>query len=415
MHRRQKPGAPEHKRDLAAHRGALSMSHNDTRSFFNLSQLVLSAGQLKSPPVLKHSKITYFEVEILDVHSKKQICIVDKVPPSSTLLDVKHKFHKACPRWYPSRVGLQLERNGPYLKDSINIQSLAVSSIITLYFTDLGQQVGWTTFFLTEYTGPLLIYLLFYIRLSSIYDKVESTKNFRHPVVHLACFCHCLHYIRHLLETLFVHKFSGGHTPLKNMIKGCAFYWGFTSWIAYYINHPRYTPPSFGHRQVVFAALAFLMCEAGNHFINVALAHQNHSGGKACFPSPTYNPFTWLFLLVSCPNYTYEVGSWISFTVMTQTLPVGIFAFLMVIQMSLWAHKKHKLYLKRFYPEHSTSFSELSADRMRERGPTRTSPWLWVKGKEPTFQPEPSPGAQVVAPHYLVPQFDPLKTQFESP
>ncbi|XP_037237646.1 trans-2,3-enoyl-CoA reductase-like isoform X3 [Falco biarmicus] len=317
MHSRQKPSAPEHKRNLAAHGGALSMSHNDTRSFFNFSQLVLSAGHLKSPPVLKHSKITYFEVEILDVQSKKQICIVDKVPPSSTLLDVKHKFHKACPQWYPSRVGLQLERNGPYLKDSINIQSLAVSSIITLYFTDLGQQVGWTTFFLTEYTGPLLIYLLFYIRLSTIYDQVESRKNFRHPVVHLACFCHCLHYIRHLLETLFVHKFSGGHTPLKNMIKGCAFYWGFTSWIAYYINHPQYTPPC----------------------------------SKACFPSPTYNPFTWLFLLVSCPNYTYEVGSWISFTVMTQTLPVGIFAFLMVIQMSLWAQKKHKLYLKRFYPE----------------------------------------------------------------
>lgn len=35
----------------------------------------------------------------------------------------------------------------------------------------------------------------------------------------LACFCHCLHYIRRLLETLFVHKFSGEHTPLKNMIK----------------------------------------------------------------------------------------------------------------------------------------------------------------------------------------------------
>ncbi|XP_053921769.1 trans-2,3-enoyl-CoA reductase-like isoform X2 [Cuculus canorus] len=356
MHRRQKPSAPEPKRDLAARGGALSMSHNDTRSFFNFSQLVLSAGHLKTPPVLKHSKITYFEVEILDMQSKKQICIVDKVPPSSTLLDVKHKFHKACstsptlsacpnmggvpvlgssswpfsahcltdpcpscaedsrtehstpgPQWYPSRVGLQLERNGPYLKDSINIQSLAVSSIITLYFTDLGQQVGWTTFFLTEYTGPLLIYLLFYIRLSTIYDQVESTKNFRHPVVHLACFCHCSHYIRRLLETLFVHKFSGGHTPLRNMIKGCAFYWGFTSWIAYYINHPQYTPPSFGHRQVFFAALAFLMCEAGNHFINVALAHHTHSGNKACFPSPTYNPFTWLFLLVSCPNYTYEV------------------------------------------------------------------------------------------------------------
>ncbi|XP_071598654.1 trans-2,3-enoyl-CoA reductase-like isoform X3 [Heliangelus exortis] len=303
MQGRQKPSTPEHQEDLAAREGALPMSHNDKPSFTSFSQLAVSSGHLKPPPVLKHSKITYFEVEILDVQSKKQICIVDKVSPSSTLLDVKLKFHKACPQWSPSRVGLQLERNGPYLKDSINIQSLAVSSIITLYFTDLGQQVGWTTFFLTEYSGPLLIYLLFYIRLSTIYDQVESTKNFRHPVVHLACFCHCLHYIRHLLETLFVHKFSGGHTPLKNMIKGCAFYWGFTSWIAYYINHPQYTPPSFGHRQVSFAALAFL------------------------------------------------VGSWISFTVMTQTLPVGIFAFLMVIQMSLWAQRKHKLYLKRFYPE----------------------------------------------------------------
>ncbi|XP_071598657.1 trans-2,3-enoyl-CoA reductase-like isoform X6 [Heliangelus exortis] len=258
MQGRQKPSTPEHQEDLAAREGALPMSHNDKPSFTSFSQLAVSSGHLKPPPVLKHSKITYFEVEILDVQSKKQICIVDKVSPSSTLLDVKLKFHKACPQWSPSRVGLQLERNGPYLKDSINIQSLAVSSIITLYFTDLGQQVGWTTFFLTEYSGPLLIYLLFYIRLSTIYDQVESTKNFRHPVVHLACFCHCLHYIRHLLETLFVHKFSGGHTPLKNMIKGCAFYWGFTSWIAYYINHPQYTPPSFGHRQVSFAALAFL-------------------------------------------------------------------------------------------------------------------------------------------------------------
>ncbi|XP_073196105.1 trans-2,3-enoyl-CoA reductase-like [Lepidochelys kempii] len=321
MFRRHKPSAPEHKKDFAVHGAVLPGPQNDMRSFFNLSQLVLCAGQFRSPPTLRHSKITYFEVEILDAQSKRQICVVDKVPPSSTLLDVKHKFHKACPQWNPSRIGLRLERNGPYLKDSVSIQSLAVSSIITLYFTDLGQQVSWTTVFLTEYSGPLLIYLLFYIRLSSIYAEEENMESFRHPVVHLACFCHCLHYVRHLLETLFVHKISGGHTPLKNMIKGCAFYWGFTSWIAYYVNHPRYTPPSFGNRQVIFAALAFLMCEAGNHFINVALVQQNNSGNKTSFPSPTYNPFTWLFTLVSCPNYTYEIGSWISFTVMTQTLP----------------------------------------------------------------------------------------------
>uniref|UniRef100_A0A8D0DTQ9 Trans-2,3-enoyl-CoA reductase-like n=1 Tax=Salvator merianae TaxID=96440 RepID=A0A8D0DTQ9_SALMN len=347
MFRRNKPSSSENRRDFATHGAALPLPANDMRNFFNLSQLVLSAGQLKPPPVLRHSKITFLEVEILDAHSKKQICVVDKIPPSSTLLDVKYRFHKICPQWSPSRIGLRLERNGVYLKDSVNIKSLAASSIITLYFTDMGQQVSWTTVFLTEYTGPLLIYLLFYLRLSSIYDEKQTARSLRHPVVHLACICHCLHYIRCLLETLFVHKISEGHTPLKNMIKGCIFYWGFTSWIAYYVNHPQYTPPSFENKQVTLAVLVFLMCEAGNHFINVALVHQNQPGNKISFPIPSINPFTWLFLLVSCPNYTYEIGSWISFTVMTQTVPAGIFAILMTIQMSQWARKKHQLYLKR--------------------------------------------------------------------
>lgn len=38
-------------------------------------------------------------------------------------------------------------------------------------------------------------------------------------------------------------------------------------------------------------------------------------------PYPTVNPFTLMFEFVSCPNYTYEVGAWVSFTIMTQCLP----------------------------------------------------------------------------------------------
>ena len=33
---------------------------------------------------------------------------------------------------------------------------------------------------------------------------------------------------------------------------------------------------------------------------------------------PDSNPLTGLFNLCSCPNYTYEIGAWISFTIMTQ-------------------------------------------------------------------------------------------------
>uniref|UniRef100_G7P5R3 Trans-2,3-enoyl-CoA reductase-like n=1 Tax=Macaca fascicularis TaxID=9541 RepID=G7P5R3_MACFA len=333
MFKRQKSLASERKRGLFSQRATRFILRDDMRNFHFLSKLVLSAGPLKPTPAVKHSKTTHFEIEILDAQTRKQICILDKVTQSSTIHDVKQKFHKAC---------------GPFLKDYITIQSIAASSIVTLYATDLGQQVSWTTVFLAEYTGPLLIYLLFYLRIPCIYDGKESARRLRHPVVHLACFCHCIHYIRYLLETLFVHKVSAGHTPLKNLITSCAFYWGFTSWIAYYINHPLYTPPSFGNRQITVSAINFLICEAGNHFINVMLSHPNHTGNNACFPSPNYNPFTWMFFLVSCPNYTYEIGSWISFTVMTQTLPVGIFTLLMSIQMSLWAQKKHKIYLRKF-------------------------------------------------------------------
>uniref|UniRef100_A0A2R9BR13 Trans-2,3-enoyl-CoA reductase-like n=1 Tax=Pan paniscus TaxID=9597 RepID=A0A2R9BR13_PANPA len=309
MFKRHKSLASERKRALLSQRATRFILKDDMRNFHFLSKLVLSAGPLRPTPAVKHSKTTHFEIEILDAQTRKQICILDKVTQPSTIHDVKQKFHKACPKWYPSRVGLQLECGGPFLKDYVTIQSIAASSIVTLYATDLGQQVSWTTVFLAEYTGPLLIYLLFYLRIPCIYDGKESARRLRHPVVHLACFCHCIHYIRYLLETLFVHKVSAGHTPLKNLI---------------------------------------MICEAGNHFINVMLSHPNHTGNNACFPSPNYNPFTWMFFLVSCPNYTYEIGSWISFTVMTQTLPVGIFTLLMSIQMSLWAQKKHKIYLRKF-------------------------------------------------------------------
>ncbi|XP_053462735.1 trans-2,3-enoyl-CoA reductase-like isoform X1 [Nycticebus coucang] len=348
MFRRQKLLASERKRELFPQRGTQSLLKNDMRNFHSLSRFVLSVGPLRPTTAVKRSKSSHFEIEVLDAHTRKQICIVDKVTQTSTIHDVKQKFHKACPKWCPSQIGLQLECGGPFLRDSVTIHSVASSSIVTLYFTDLGQQVRWVTVFLAEYTGPLLIYFLFYLRIPYIYDVKESAGNSRHPVVHLACVCHCAHYLRCLLETLFVHKVSAGHTPLKNLMKSCAFYWGFTSWMAYYINHPQYTPPSFGNRQILVSAISFLICEAGNHFINVMLSHPSHTGNNACFPSPNYNPFTWIFFLVSCPNYTYELGAWISFTVMTQTLPVGIFTLLMSIQMSLWAQKKHKIYLKKF-------------------------------------------------------------------
>lgn len=141
---------------------------------------------------------------------------------------------------------------------------------------------------------------------------------------------------------------------------------------------------------------------------------QNHFSGSRSrkFPMPNKNPFTWLFLFVSCPNYTYEViesiyshskwqfispmlyiylsvclyishilqvGAWVSFSIMTQCLPgmhsvfccvgintphqqhsnicmccipVALYTLLGFIQMTIWAKGKHRAYSREFkdYP-----------------------------------------------------------------
>lgn len=69
----------ERKREFLFQGLPQSTMKNNTRNFHSLSQLVLSAGPLKATRALKLSKTTHFEIEILDAHTRKQICVVDKV------------------------------------------------------------------------------------------------------------------------------------------------------------------------------------------------------------------------------------------------------------------------------------------------------------------------------------------------
>uniref|UniRef100_A0A3B1IJQ9 Trans-2,3-enoyl-CoA reductase-like n=1 Tax=Astyanax mexicanus TaxID=7994 RepID=A0A3B1IJQ9_ASTMX len=263
------------------------------------------------------------QVEILDTETKEQLCFLDKVEPHSTISDIKGLFHKSYPRRYPARQALTLHPQGNLLKDDEVLQNLPGGTTAKLYFRDLGPQLGWTMVFLSEYVGPLLIYLLFYFRVPYIYTPKYTFTSSPHPVVSLACACHSFHYIKRLVETIFVHRFSHGTLPLRTMLRNCVYYWGFSAWLAYYINHPLYTPPSYGERQIKYALFIFMLCEAGNFSIHYSLNSLLGEGPKCRrFPHPSKNPFTWLFFFVSCPNYTYEVGVWVSFSIMTQCVPV---------------------------------------------------------------------------------------------
>ncbi|XP_006897447.1 PREDICTED: very-long-chain enoyl-CoA reductase-like [Elephantulus edwardii] len=114
------------------------------------------------------------------------------------------------------------------------------------------------------------------------------------------------------------------------------------------------TSPTYGAQQVKLALAIFEICQLGNFSIHMALRNLGPAGSKTRkIAFPTKNPFTWLFPLVSCPNYTYEVGSWIGFTIMTQCLPVALFSLVGFTQMmTILSKGKHRSYLKEFrhYP-----------------------------------------------------------------
>lgn len=122
--------------------------------------------------------------------------------------------------------------------------------------------------------------------------------------------------------------------PLFNLFKNCAYYWGFSAYISYFVNHPLYTPPS---TTQTYAALACAMvCQASNLYCHLILANLRPAGSKQ------YRiPSGFLFNYITCANYTTEIYGWIAFTVATQTLSAGLFTLAGAAQMAQWAMAKH--------------------------------------------------------------------------
>jgi len=291
------------------------------------------------------------DIEIVHAKSNKPLVSLNDVIESSTVGEIKKSIAARKAKFRDvNRQELRLEPKGKALKDDEKLSSLGVNTGAMLYFKDRGLQIGWITVFLCEYAGPLFVYLWFYRRPWLAYGDVGVTNTAQ--VVDIAAACWSFHYAKRILETLFVHRFSNATMPIMNLFKNCSYYWGFAAYIGYHINHPLYTAPSI--KQIHGGLAAFALCELGNFSIHVLLRNLRPAGSKVRkIPFPSYNPFSWLFKLVSCPNYTYEIGAWISFAVMTQCAPVALFTLAGGYQMTVWALGKHRNYKKEFkdYPK----------------------------------------------------------------
>jgi len=298
------------------------------------------------------------ELEIVHAKSNKPVVSLPDILTTFTVRELKKSIAGKKPKYTDiNRQELRLEPKGKPLKDDQTLGELGLKSGAIVYFKDRGLQIGWTTVFLSEYAGPMFVYLWFYTRPWLAYGELDTSSPPLSTTAHIAAAAWTAHYAKRLLETIFVHRFSNATMPIMNLFKNCGYYWGFAAYVSYHVNHPLYTSPC--TTQVYACLAAFTACQLGNFSIHLLLRNLRPAGSNVRkIPRPDGNPLTSLFNLVSCPNYTYEIGSWISFTLMTQCLPAGIFTLAGAYQMTMWALGKHRNYRNEFkdYPRRKAIF-----------------------------------------------------------
>lgn len=286
------------------------------------------------------------EVEVYTTRNKKIGNI--SVNSDATVREIKKEIAKIS-KLPTDRQSVRSDIRGKDIRDDNSIDGLSLSKKV--YVKDLGPQIGWKTVFIWEYAGPFVIYGLTACRPWLLYgDKAEGTDL--STCAKIALVCWSFHYLKRLFETIFIHRFSHGTMPLRNLFKNCGYYWGFALYVAYHVNHPLFTPPSIIMQLIGF--VLFSVCEIGNFSIHLLLRNLRPAGTTTRkIPVPNSFPLTQLFNFVSCPNYTYEFGAWIGFTLLTSCVPAGLFGLAGMYQMTIWAIGKHKNYLKEFnnYPK----------------------------------------------------------------
>ncbi len=149
------------------------------------------------------------------------------------------------------------------------------------------------------------------------------------------------HFARRTLESAFLHRYTR-RVPLADMAGEYLYYWGFAAWIAWSVASPAFRLPALP--LTAAGTSLFALAEAGNFRSHQILARLRPSQGDAARRIPR----GFLFALVSCPHYFFEILSWVGFTLATPALGSLAFTLLGAGILVAWATRKQRAYLREF-------------------------------------------------------------------
>ncbi|RKP06463.1 3-oxo-5-alpha-steroid 4-dehydrogenase-domain-containing protein [Thamnocephalis sphaerospora] len=268
-----------------------------------------------------------------------------------TVDDVQQAIHKHVPKYYPDRQRLTVEKTALQQGNLLSKYDLKDGDTIT--FKDLGPQVGWRTVFIIEYMGPLIVHPLIFHMSSLFYGRAVE-----HSDIQIAAYYMVLgHYLKREFESMFVHRFSHGTMPIRNIFKNSFHYHVLGGLqLAYWVYAPGLAAGT--ERSVVsptwyWSCIAvFVFAELSNLSTHYTLRNLRPPGTRI-----RRIPYGYGFSLVSCPNYTFELVAWAAFSLLTGSWAAWFFFVVSFGQIYQWAVKKHKAYKREFpdYPRNRTA------------------------------------------------------------
>jgi very-long-chain enoyl-CoA reductase len=301
------------------------------------------------PKISNHNKnMTQQKVTVVSGSGDKQRKNELSLDENATVKDLKASFAKAAKKDI-NRVSFKAGTDGKIRldDDSKSLKSYELGENATITFKDLGPQIGYRTVFVVEYLGPMLFVLFYAMRPSFLYGAHASDVKYNW-VAKLGVICWVAHFMKREFETFFIHKFSRPTMPMSNLFKNCAYYWTFGAVIGYPLCKPSYVAP--GNLHMIYLGLAiFVLSELGNFAVHYQLSNMRPAEGS----TKREIPKGFLFNFVACPNYTFEVMSWVGFSLMTGLIFSWLFTLVGFLQMTEWAIKKHKEYKKKYDKEYT--------------------------------------------------------------
>ncbi|CAI4211860.1 unnamed protein product [Parascedosporium putredinis] len=259
---------------------------------------------------------------------KKLPATID-VPADATIEDVKAIVARQSGISDHNRIGIFNPATNKTFKDRRAQvgQDADIVKSKELLIKDLGPQIAWRTVFLLEYLGPILFHVGAVVFRPYLYKDVAS-----HPLSdtqRLVFAMFVAHFVKRELETLFVHKFSASTMPARNIFKNCFFYWAFSGALDPVVD--------------LVGAVIFVLGELANASVHLHLSSLRSRGGtERRIPSGLG------FSLVTCPNYLFEILSWVGVIIASRDWSVLVFIAIGAAQMAAWAKGKEKAYRKEF-------------------------------------------------------------------